>query len=536
MQAELAPYYYLDHFQAMLDGVQARYLNLFSEIEQAWFSTWRQLDRDTKCAAVRLWMRTRPIVRSDKFDYAEIADLEIALTRLTKLGWLKDTPEIDFHTLAALASKAELLTLDTGLSNKLRKVELIQILSEQYCDISQPLSQWLPDANFVLLKLNHQDFLRRVQTLFFASPYQDLSNFVTEALGLTRYPPYPLSATPYYANRESLEAHLHLAALSLEWRNQHIDDEEYQLELRRYFNTEQRARAERGLCQLASRQMRDDPNSAQLSLEGCSGFEARTLRIQCLLATDHIQMAASELDKLKARCQTAHQHDQWRKLNNRRLKALGEPQIRAQPYKPPSRAITLDKTDQQRVEQDVIGWLAAEGWQGYWVESRLLNSIYGVALWPAIYADVDRAFDHPFQIGPRDGFSRSFQTKRQAIIDAALTEFCHASNAKLVKLFEQYQQFNNAWVNGYLEPACFEAAIASIDRRRWRTLIERLLLDPRAFRSGMPDLFAVSDAGQSRFIEVKGPGDQLQVHQRAWLEQLNAIGLSAEVINVKYRM
>ena len=34
-------------------------------------------------------------------------------------------------------------------------------------------------------------------------------------------------------------------------------------------------------------------------------------------------------------------------------------------------------------------------------------------------------------------------------------------------------------------------------------------------------------------VEVKGPGDQLQPGQRAWLEVLDQLGLPARVLNLK---
>jgi len=49
---------------------------------------------------------------------------------------------------------------------------------------------------------------------------------------------------------------------------------------------------------------------------------------------------------------------------------------------------------------------------------------------------------------------------------------------------------------------------------------------------GWPDL-AVWNSKDFAFVEVKGPNDRLQAHQRARLEEINALGISAYTLNVK---
>ena len=52
-----------------------------------------------------------------------------------------------------------------------------------------------------------------------------------------------------------------------------------------------------------------------------------------------------------------------------------------------------------------------------------------------------------------------------------------------------------------------------------RAQFERLLLDIRANRAGMPDLIQFWPEEKTyRMIEVKGPGDRLQDNQLRWLE------------------
>ena len=61
------------------------------------------------------------------------------------------------------------------------------------------------------------------------------------------------------------------------------------------------------------------------------------------------------------------------------------------------------------------------------------------------------------------------------------------------------------------------------------------MLDLRHHRKGMPDLLELNTAtSQYRLIEVKGPGDRLQDHQRLWLGTMLEQGLPVSVCNVSW--
>ena len=51
--------------------------------------------------------------------------------------------------------------------------------------------------------------------------------------------------------------------------------------------------------------------------------------------------------------------------------------------------------------------------------------------------------------------------------------------------------------------------------------------------SGLPDLVRFPHAGGYEFIEIKGPGDALQRHQRRWLRHLERHGIPARVVRVR---
>ena len=52
-------------------------------------------------------------------------------------------------------------------------------------------------------------------------------------------------------------------------------------------------------------------------------------------------------------------------------------------------------------------------------------------------------------------------------------------------------------------------------------------------RKGFPDLFISYPDDTYEFVEVKGPGDQLSLSQRVWLQRLEAMSIPSRVVKVK---
>ena len=77
-------------------------------------------------------------------------------------------------------------------------------------------------------------------------------------------------------------------------------------------------------------------------------------------------------------------------------------------------------------------------------------------------------------------------------------------------------------------------ALTTIPRDHWLAIWRRILFDPEANRNGCPDLIALDPGQRYCLIEVKGPGDQLQLNQRRWLRFFAANGIPARVARVAW--
>ena len=65
-----------------------------------------------------------------------------------------------------------------------------------------------------------------------------------------------------------------------------------------------------------------------------------------------------------------------------------------------------------------------------------------------------------------------------------------------------------------------------------RMLMKYFIRHLESRRKGFPDLFISYPSGNYEFVEVKGPGDQLSLSQRVWLEKLESMSISSRVVKV----
>jgi hypothetical protein len=76
--------------------------------------------------------------------------------------------------------------------------------------------------------------------------------------------------------------------------------------------------------------------------------------------------------------------------------------------------------------------------------------------------------------------------------------------------------------------------VARVSAEQWAAIFQFLWGSLRERRKGMPDLVLFPLDGGIEFIEVKGPGDRLQRHQRRWLAHFAALGLAHKVVHLDW--
>ncbi|KAK9819580.1 hypothetical protein WJX81_006116 [Elliptochloris bilobata] len=183
---------------------------------------------------------------------------------------------------------------------------------------------------------------------------------------------------------------------------------------------------------------------------------------------------------------------------------------------------------------------AAGGWRGMHCEGGVWATLFGLLLWPALFAAVPDALRSSFQTSPLDLSTPGFYLNRQAIIEARLAEV--AAGAAPALLREAWAAHHGVMCVGVnWERQGVEELVEIADCVGGSSLagVMRLLAQDHAgWAGGMPDLLlwkrgeSTEDLGSARLAEVKGPRDALSQQQRAWLAALASAGLHVEVLKV----
>ncbi|WP_317203742.1 VRR-NUC domain-containing protein, partial [Janthinobacterium sp.] len=174
----------------------------------------------------------------------------------------------------------------------------------------------------------------------------------------------------------------------------------------------------------------------------------------------------------------------------------------------------------------------------YYVENALINSLFGLLCWDAVFSPIPGAFFHPYHRGPADLHSADFRRRRAPDFAACLAQLetqqyrqtiraRYAAKAGIASPFVSWEA---------LDATLLDLALECIPARHLQQWFERILEDIRANRSGFPDLIQFWPA-ERRYdmIEVKGPGDRLQDSQKRWIAYCAEHGMPVSVCYLEWR-
>ncbi|HDR9112440.1 TPA: VRR-NUC domain-containing protein, partial [Burkholderia territorii] len=204
----------------------------------------------------------------------------------------------------------------------------------------------------------------------------------------------------------------------------------------------------------------------------------------------------------------------------------------------PRETLVLARPDEfVSVEYAVRDHLARPDAPVHYVENTLINSLFGLLCWEAVFAAVPGAFFHPFQRGPADLHAPDFALRRT---DAFATCFAQLDSGVYRDTIRRHYVAKMGLQSpfvfwGVLSDALLDEALACLPPAHLRLWFTRLLADIRGNRSGLPDLVRFWP-GERRYelIEVKGPGDRLQDNQTRWLAYCIAHGMPVRVVDVEW--
>lgn len=541
-------HYYAENLLAVVDAVLVRYGDILSDEERGFGEAVREASAPSQRLFARLLGR-KQLLREDRLDYAEVGDTTSALADLEDRGLIECCPQVPCEAMLSLLTVRELRSVfwDVRTSAKATKATRIASVVAQ---VPMPLCRWRLRRHCSWLRLREPNYPALYQLLFFGDEEQDLTTFVMRDLGVVRFEAVPLSrSTRQFADRTTLQRYLELGA---------VREEITALGPRPPLA----ARGEQVPRLLKALWKRCDESSCDRAPHAPRLLERR--RSRALNRMGRNLERAGDFDNALA----CYQQSTLPPARERRLRILhrlgdrqGVEQLRGEILRAPDTALELDfaqrfaqawrrppvplvehpwplddptrpqATARGSVEAHALALLTAHCGSGWHLENNLPLAIFALAYWQWIFAPLEGAFVNAFQTGPLDLFWPDFLAARRSMcsdplrgpLKPRLLRTAHAKAGIANRLFN-WRAFT---------PAVADAVFAAIPEAHLRALLDIVGTDLAGRRSGFPDLTVVYGPGKYEFVEVKGPSDQLQIHQRLWIHALLERGLPVRVLRFR---
>lgn len=525
------PLYYLRNFETLVSWVRQHHGDLLIQEERSRIDQLMTLDQPARALLVRLVMRSGELFRASRLNYAELGGpVADALGALEQAGWIEVDPMLDvaglFQVLTVpecrLAMANELA--GAGCPRSASKRAMLDYFLDANLE-SRRFSHWWPETEDRLVALNHMALFDRIRLMFFGNLRQSWSDFVLVELGHHSYEQVPFTPdSRAFQSRNDVDRYLLMHAC-----RERLDEGEAPAAIwpevpaadtRNPWLENRRGRLLLELGRQAERS--GDP---ELALTAWSDSPHREARLRQLRLMER-QKRFEEAWTITQRAMSAPRGDAelrgLERIRKRLAKKLDQdiPEPARRP-KIPEFTLHLPQPHLHSVEWAALEHLNTEEAPVCYVENTLLNGLFGLLCWPALYAPLPGAFFHPFHMAPADLHREDFVERRQELFDTCLATLDSDDyKVRIRQAWLEKQGITSPFVIWpVLDEELLEMALHCIPADHLKLIFIRLLRDLKAHRSGLPDLIRFHpEASTYDMIEVKGPGDRLQDHQKRWLE------------------
>ncbi|MFC0168627.1 VRR-NUC domain-containing protein [Pseudoduganella danionis] len=521
------PLYYLDNFELVLRWIGERYDDLLAQDERDFLATYHSLPQASRALLVRMVMRKGTLFRASKLVYEEIGDTQDAALPLVQRGLVATDPLLSLEELFELLQKPEITEVFqlTPALRQLRKADQLAALQPQF-DRPQHYTDWCGATSDPCYRNLIQPLCDRLRLIFFGNFYQDWTEFVLSDLGIYQYEKVDFSpAARGFRNRRDIDDFLALHNC-YERFNAGADYSDVIADLPPCADDNEwlRSRRHKFLFQIAQHleKQQDWPAAYLLYADSLyPGARARAIRV--LEKDGRSGPAYALLQQAMQAPESAAERQQLLRMAPRLARAVGQPKParveQAQPQRidlqlaPPAVATYVELVVREHLHQDAA--------PVYYVENALINSLFGLLCWDAIFSPIPGAFFHPYHRAPADLHSADFRQRRRSQFEAALGQLEDGRyRATILANYSAKAGIQSPFVYWEtLDEELLQLALDCIPPLHLRRAFERILDDIKANRSGFPDLIQFWPEQQRyTMIEVKGPGDRLQDNQLRWIE------------------
>lgn len=521
------PFYYLENFRFVLTWVLERYRDLLTQHEIEFVEQFSSIPIQSQALLVRMVMRRGNLFRASKLSYPEIGDSIAAALPLTVVGWIKYDSVLSVEQLFVVLTKNEFATaLQLKEKGGARKTDLLEA-AHALAYVPRRFSEWAVNGGDVLFEVQVADVCDRFRLMFFGNLYQDWSEFVLADLGIFTYEKVSFcAASRAFTQRTDIDAYLHLHACRTRLsEGEALADVVCAVEALQLVNPWLQRRQAKLLYQIAFEFERLDDHAAALQIYArCNYTGARQRQIRVLEKLGLTSDAHALASIAAAAPESADETQHLSRIMPRLARKLGLVVSRTPLKSAPDRIdLMLPSDATQHVEELARCHIAQRDAQCavYYVENALINSLFGLLCWDAIFSPVQGAFFHPFQAGPADLHSATFHQLRANQFKNALSQLSsHQYQHTIRETFRVKAGIQSPFVYWEtLDEALLELALACVPASHLEQWFLRILDGIALNRCGYPDLIQFWPQQQRyRMIEVKGPGDRLQDNQIRFLD------------------
>jgi hypothetical protein len=540
------PFYYLENFERVLAWIAERYSDLLIHEEQRFIEEFVCLPQASRALLVRTVMRKGDHFRASKLNYEEIGCTRTAAQALVCRGWIDDQPLLDLEQLFGLLKKSEIAqvfgsALHDKTATKPEQLAALQAQAERFGE-ARSFAAWHAHADDCVYQVRIGAMCERLRLMFFGNLHQDWSEFVLADLGIYRYETVELSASSRgFRERGDIDMYLHLhqcrERLEL---GEPMDEIVRDIRACACENDWLESRRARLLFQIAQEYERSGALQQALALYSECAYPGARLRAIRVLERSGEFQPAFDLAQIAAQApESEAEQQQLARVVPRLRRKLGLPSSPAiAPAPVPRMDLTLPASaDGAHVEGQVRDHLMQAHAPVHYVENTLINSLFGLLCWNAVFAAVPGAFFHPFHTGPADLHGADFHRRREREFAACLAQLdSDAYKDTIAQCFRSKHGIQSPFVYWeLLSEELLGHALACIPASHLRKWFDRMLRDIPSNRSGFPDLIQFWPRERRyRMIEVKGPGDRLQDNQIRWLDYCMAHDMPVAVCYVQW--
>ncbi|WP_334187869.1 VRR-NUC domain-containing protein [Noviherbaspirillum sp.] len=521
------PFYYLDNFHQIVEWVRGRYSHLLSHDEHRFVERLVAMPQASRALLVRMVMRKGPVFRASRLCYDEIGCARTAVRPLVEQGWVSEHFPLSLDQVFSLLTKSEVLSAfrlpRTRASEK--KAALLDALRPEY-STPRCFAEWYPESDDCAYQVMIEPLCERLKLMYFGNCAQDWSEFTLSDLGINKYETVDLTmASHAFQSPEDIDCYLRLHKLrerleAGEAAGAVLSD----MPDRVAGNDWLESRRARLLLMIAQQQERDgETDNALLAYSSCAYPGARIRVVRILERSGKIDLAYALAQEAERKPESEAELQQLMRILPRLQRKLGLEKIgrRAIPAVDRIDLTLVQPAAAYSVELLVAGHLAAPDAPVFYVENTLINSLFGLLCWTAIFAPLPGAFFHPFHSGPADLYRADFHQRREHLFATCLAQLDSDEYRQTIRHhFAVKWGLQSPFVSwGNLSVELLNLTLDCIPASHLKKLFERKLLDIKANRAGLPDLIQFWPAERRyRMIEVKAPNDRLQDNQVRWLE------------------